>query len=67
MNPLFRSAAESLETGWLLGTMTVLFLTFFLVVSLRLLSRGTRDEMEAAALLPFEDHDHPHRLSRENR
>jgi cbb3-type cytochrome oxidase subunit 3 len=57
MNPLFRSAADSLESGWLMGTMTVFFLTFFLIASVRLLSRGSREEMDAAALLPFEDNE----------
>lgn len=53
MNTLTRTAAESVQLGWMLGIMTVLFLVFFVAWTVWAYSPKRKAELEEAALLPF--------------
>lgn len=55
MNTLTRTAAESVQLGWMLGIMTVLFLVFFVAWTVWAYSPKRKAELEEAALLPFMD------------
>jgi cbb3-type cytochrome oxidase subunit 3 len=57
MNPLIREAAESIQLGWLLGILTVLFLATFLYWVWWAYAPSRRDQHDEAAQLPFMDGD----------
>ena len=55
MNPLLKEAAESVQLGWLLASMTVLFLGCFLFWIWWAWSDKNKARMEADSRLPFND------------
>ncbi len=55
MNPLLREAAGSVEMGWLLGLMTLVFLAFFIGWAWWAYSPKHREIMEEASRMPFTD------------
>ena len=55
MNTLLKAAAESVEMGWLLGGMTLVFLLFFLAWGWWAYAPSRREKMEEYARIPFED------------
>lgn len=55
MNPLIEAAKEGLTQGWLMGGMTVVFLTFFLAWTFWAWAPSNRKNMEAAARMPLDD------------
>ncbi len=57
MNPVFRAAAESIPNGWILGVMTVLFLTTFVAWTVWAWLPNNRARLEAAARLPLDEGD----------
>ena len=54
MNPVYRAAGELASGGVLMGIVTVAFLTFFTIVTLRLMSPSRRAIYAEAALLPLD-------------
>ena len=54
MNPLLSEASNSVEGGWLLGVMTVVFLMTFLYWLWYAYAPSNRERMEAAGRMPFE-------------
>ena len=55
MNPLLQEAAGSVELGWVLSTMTVVFFAIFLGWIWYAWSPGNRPLMEEAAQMPLND------------
>ena len=55
MNPLLREAANSIQLGWLLGILTVLFLATFLYWVWWAYSPANKESHDEAAQLPFMD------------
>jgi cytochrome c oxidase cbb3-type subunit 4 len=55
MNTLTRAAAETVQMGWVLGIMTVVFLAFFIGWTVWAYSPRRKAELEEAARLPFMD------------
>ena len=55
MNPLLREAAASVQMGWLLGAMTVLFFLAFLGWVWYAYKPGHKELMEELAQMPFMD------------
>ena len=57
MNPLIREAANSVQMGWLLALLTVLFFLSFLYWIWWAYTPGNKQALEEAAELPFMDGD----------
>ncbi|MEZ4415523.1 MAG: cbb3-type cytochrome c oxidase subunit 3 [Gemmatimonadota bacterium] len=55
MNPLIQEAAGSVELGWLLGVMTVVFFAFFLAWTYWAFAPSHRRRMEEYARMPFDE------------
>ena len=55
MNPLLREAAASVELGWLLGLLTVLFFAVFLWWVWYAYTPKHKQMMDEAAQAPFDD------------
>ena len=55
MNTVTRAAAETVQMGWMLGVMTVLFLAFFVGWTVWAYSPRRKAQLEEAARLPFMD------------
>jgi cbb3-type cytochrome oxidase subunit 3 len=55
MNPLLQEAAASVELGWVLAAMTVVFFAIFLGWVWYAWSPGNRSLMEEAAQMPLND------------
>lgn len=55
MNPLLSDAANSVQLGWLLGVMTVVFFAVFLGWIWYAWSPRHRQLMEEAAQMPFSE------------
>jgi cbb3-type cytochrome oxidase subunit 3 len=55
MNPLLKEAAENVQLGWVLGSMTVLFLASFLFWIWWAWSDKNKARMEADSRLPLND------------
>lgn len=55
MNPLLREAAASVQMGWLLGAMTVVFFACFLGWVWYAYAPKHKKLMEEAAQMPFMD------------
>lgn len=55
MNPLIREAAGSVQMGWLLGAMTIVFLVAFLGWVWWAYAPSRRDLMRTYASLPFDE------------
>ena len=53
MNPLIREAVNSVQYGWFLGFMTVLFFAFFLAWVWWAYKPENKEKLDRAALLPF--------------
>lgn len=58
MNPLFEQAERTVTGGLLLGVMTAVFLLFFIGWALWAYAPHRKDEMDAAARMPLDDHPH---------
>lgn len=54
MNPLMREAAASIEMGWLLGLLTVVFFASFLWWVWYAYTPRHRQLMKDASVMPFE-------------
>jgi cbb3-type cytochrome oxidase subunit 3 len=59
MNPLLKQAADSVQLGWVLGIMTVLFLAGFLFWIWWAWSARNKARWEADSSLPFNDGGEP--------
>jgi len=55
MNPLLREAAGSVQLGWLMGVMTVLFLAVFIGWIVWAYAPRHRAALEECARLPLDD------------
>lgn len=55
MNTLLRAAQESVQLGWLLGLMTVVFLVVFLAWVWWACHPANAELMEEASMMPFTD------------
>lgn len=55
MNPVFKAAASTVENGWIMGGTTIFFLAVFIGWGIWAWAPWNRKNMEAAALLPFDD------------
>lgn len=55
MNPLIREAAQSVQLGWLLGAMTILFLVAFLGWAWWAYAPSRRELMEEYGRIPFDE------------
>jgi len=55
MNPLLREAAESVRLGWVLGLMTLLFLSSFVLWIWWAYRAKNRARWEADSRLPFDE------------
>lgn len=55
MNALIREAAASVDFGWLLGALTILFLAIFLAWVWVAYAPKNRDKWEEASRMPFMD------------
>ena len=55
MNPVVRAAAESVELGWLLGAMTIVFLVAFLGWTWWAYAPSRKALMEEYARIPFDE------------
>jgi len=55
VNPLLKEAASSVQLGWLLGVMTVVFFAVFLGWIWYAWAPGNRKLMEEAAQMPLSD------------
>ena len=55
MNPLIQEAAGSVQGGWLLGVMTVLFFLCFLWWTWWAYAPSHRQRMERYGRIPFEE------------
>lgn len=54
MNPLMKEAAASVQMGWLLGAVTILFFASFLYWIWYAYAPSRKQFMDEAALIPFE-------------
>ena len=54
MNTLLQAARESVQMGWLLGLMTIVFFVFFLAWCWWTWHPANRELMEEAARMPFD-------------
>lgn len=54
MNTLTREAASSVELGWLLGVLTVVFFAAFIYWFWYAYAPGHRTRMTEASLMPFD-------------
>ena len=57
MNPLMKEAAASVEMGWLLGVMTLVFFRSFLWWVWYAYAPSHKERMREAALMPLERGD----------
>lgn len=57
MNPLIREAAESVQMGWLLGLMTIVFFAAFLWWTWWAYAPSRRGLMEEYGRIPFDGSD----------
>lgn len=55
MNPVIRQAAESVQMGWLLGLMTIVFLVAFVGWTWWAYAPSRRQLMEEYGRIPFDD------------
>lgn len=55
MNPIYRSAADLLQGGQLMGAMTVVFAGFFVAWAAWAWAPRNRALMESAARIPLDD------------
>lgn len=55
MNPLIHEAARSIELGWLMGLMTVVFFAVFLAWTWWAYAPSRRGLMEQYGRIPFEE------------
>ena len=55
MNTVTRAAAETVQMGWVLGVMTLVFLAFFVGWTVWAYSPRRKAQFEEAARLPFMD------------
>ena len=55
MNPVVQLAAESVQLGWLLGLMTVLFLAAFLGWTWWAFAPSRKERMERYGRIPFDE------------
>ena len=55
MNPLIREAAESVQMGWLLGLMTIVFFAAFVFWTWWAYAPSRRELMEDYGRIPFDD------------
>lgn len=55
MNPVVQAAAESVQLGWLLGVMTVVFFAVFLAWTWWAYAPSRREKMERYGRIPFEE------------
>jgi len=55
MNQILQAAAESVNLGWLMGLMTVLFIAWFIAWTVWAFHPRNKKKMEEAAHLPFSD------------
>jgi cbb3-type cytochrome oxidase subunit 3 len=55
VNPLIEEARNTVQMGWLLGTMTVVFLAVFVGWFIWAYDPGRKEEMDKAARMPFND------------
>ncbi len=59
MNPLLAEASNSVEGGWILGVMTVVFFATFLYWCWYAYAPSHRQEMEELGRIPFESEPGP--------
>jgi hypothetical protein len=59
MNPLLRDAAASVQLGWVLGSLTVLFLASFLFWTWWAWTGRNKARWEADSRIPFNGGDEP--------
>lgn len=59
MNPIFQTAAESAELGWVMGGATIVFVLGFVAWTLWAWHPSNRAAMDAAARLPLDDGEIP--------
>jgi len=57
VNQVLHSAAESTDHGWLIGVATVIFVLLFVSYTVWAFSSRSREYLEEAAQLPFDDDD----------
>jgi len=55
MNTVFRAASEALTAGWMMGTMTIIFMVFFGAWTIWAWLPRNRERFEAAARLPLDN------------
>lgn len=55
MNPVVELAAESVELGWLLGVMTIVFLVVFLGWTWWAYAPSRKERMDRYARIPFDE------------
>ena len=55
MNPVIREAVASIDAGWVLGIMTVVFLVAFLGWAAWAYAPSRRETMEEYGRIPFSD------------
>ena len=55
MNPLIREAAQSVQMGWLMGIMTVVFFGVFLFWVWYAYAPAHRADMDEASRMPLEN------------
>jgi len=59
VNPLLSEASNSIDGGWILGIMTLIFFATFLYWAWYAYAPAHRDQMEAAGRMPFEVEEGP--------
>ncbi len=55
MNPVYQAAQESIEGGWIMGVMTLVFLAFFLFWTFWAWAPANRQKMLDAARMPLDE------------
>ena len=55
MNPVYEAAKASIEGGWLMGLMTLVFMAFFFAWSWWAWAPANRQKMIDAASMPLDD------------
>ncbi len=55
MNPLVEAAARLISLGWLMGLMTVFFISWFAVCTWWAFSPRNKEKFEEAARMPLSD------------
>lgn len=55
MNPIIRAAVDSIQLGWVLGIMTVVFVAAFVFWTWYAYAPSHRRRMDEAAQLPLHD------------